>query len=488
MPLKILDKYILKSFASTFASVFVILFFIMIIQGVWLFIAEIAGKGLSFLVLVKFFTFYAPTIVPMVLPLSVVLASIMTFGAFSENYEFAAIKSSGISLTKAMRTLVVFILLLSIVSFFFANNVIPKAQTEFTRLRKNIIMQRPSMIIAENQFSKIGNTNIKVSKKYGENENLLEDVIIHKTSNYSVNTTVIKAKNGELVGDENSDFLQLILYNGYYYEDIIPVDYQEQKKIPFAKSTFKKYIINMDLSELNKSNLEEKTIVDSYMMQNITELNYSIDSLSKNHRNDVKTFVENISQKQPLMIQNQSIGELKMKKRVNVDTHQPLKTNNLLDLFNISEKNQILDLAINSVNNTKYPIDFSYNDLDYKLKNLNEHKISFYEKFMIAYSCLLMFFIGAPLGAIIRKGGLGLPMVFAVGIFIIFHFINVFSKKVASQNELHAFFGVFLSSIILTPFAIYLTYRATNDLGFSEFNFKNPFNKYFKKNIDEQST
>ena len=190
--MKILDKYILKSFATTFASVFIILFFIMIIQGVWLFIGELAGKGLSFFIIVKFFTLYAPTIVPLVLPLSVVLASIMTFGSFAENYEFAAIKSSGISLTKAMRSLIVFIILLSIVSFFFANNVIPDAQYKFTKLRKGIFLQKPSMIITENQFSKLGNTTIKVGKKYGPNENLLEDVIIHKISNVFEIKKIIK--------------------------------------------------------------------------------------------------------------------------------------------------------------------------------------------------------------------------------------------------------------------------------------------------------
>jgi lipopolysaccharide export system permease protein len=186
------------------------------------------------------------------------------------------------------------------------------------------------------------------------------------------------------------------------------------------------------------------------------------------------------------MSQNQFLGEVRMKKRENKIPNKPIKTENILELCSMSEKIQLVDIALNTVNNMKTSIDGPYNESNYKLKNLNEHKISFYENFMIAYSCLLMFFIGAPLGAIIKKGGLGLPMVFAVGIFIVFHFINVFSKKVASQNELHAFFGVFLSSIILTPFAIYLTYRATNDLGFSEFNFKNPFKKYFKKNVDEQ--
>ena len=151
----------------------------------------------------------------------------------------------------------------------------------------------------------------------------------------------------------------------------------------------------------------------------------------------------------------------------------------------MSEKIQLVDISLNNVNNMKFSIESPYMDLKYKLSNINEHWISFFEKFMIAYSCLLMFFIGAPLGAIIKKGGLGLPMVFAVGIFIIFHFINVFSKKVASQNELHPFFGVFLSSMILTPFAILLTYKATNDLSLTEFNFKNPFKKNINKDTNE---
>lgn len=487
--MKILDKYILKSFATTFASVFIILFFIMIIQGVWLFISEITGKGLSFFVIVKFFSLYAPTVVPLVLPLAVVLASIMTFGSFAENYEFAAIKSSGISLTKAIRVLVIFIVFLSIVAFFFANNVIPDAQYKFTKLRKNIFLQKPSMIILENQFSKIGNTTIKVGRKYGPNENLLEDVIIHKTSNVSVNTTVIVSKTGELVGSEQSNLLQLILYDGYYYEDIIPVKYEDQTKIPFAKSTFKKYIINMDLSALNKSNLEENTLSDYFLMQNVSELKYSIDSLNVNYDNDVKTFVENNSQRETLITKTNidNIPANSRKRRV-LKENNSIKSENILDnCLNNNEKIQLLDLTLNSINSFKYSIESRYYELNYKLTSINEHWVSFYEKFMIAYACLLMFFIGAPLGAIIKKGGLGLPMVFAVGIFILFHFINVFSKKLASQNELHPFFGVFLASIILTPFAIILTYRATNDLGLSDISIKNPFKKN-KKEPNEQTT
>ena len=231
----------------TFTSVFVILFFIFVLQGIWLFISELAGKDLDFFTIVKFLSFYAPTIVPLVLPLSVVLASIMTFGSFAENYEFAAMKSSGISLQRAMRVLTLFILGLSIISFLFANNVIPKAQYKFLNLRKTIVQQRPAMAIAEGQFNPIGPAiNIKVEKKSGANGELLENVTMHikNTSAGLGANTVIKAQNGILRSDENSNYLQLELLNGNYYENIIPKKYEDRNKQPFAKSSFKKYIFS----------------------------------------------------------------------------------------------------------------------------------------------------------------------------------------------------------------------------------------------------
>ena len=167
--MKILDRYILTSFVQTFASVFIILFFIFILQGIWLFISELAGKDLDIWVVTKFLLFYSPKIVPLVLPLSVLLASIMTFGNFAENYEFAAMKSSGISLNRAMRSLIVFIFGLSIVAFFFANNIIPKAEYKFLNLRKNIIQRKPAMAIIEGQFNAVGTFNIKVEKSNKNN-------------------------------------------------------------------------------------------------------------------------------------------------------------------------------------------------------------------------------------------------------------------------------------------------------------------------------
>ena len=163
--MKILDKYLLKTFITTFTSVFVILFFIFVLQVVWLFISELAGKDLEFIMILKFLLFKMPSIIPLVLPLSVVLASIMTFGSFAENYEFAAMKSSGISLQRSMKSLIIFISLLSIVAFLFSNNVIPYAEYKFINFRRNIAQVKPAMAIAEGQFSQVGAYNIKVEKK-----------------------------------------------------------------------------------------------------------------------------------------------------------------------------------------------------------------------------------------------------------------------------------------------------------------------------------
>jgi lipopolysaccharide export system permease protein len=215
---KILDRYILKSFISTFATVFVILFLIFILQTVWLFIGELAGKDLDLGLIAKFLVYKMPSVVPLVLPLSIVLSSIMTFGSFAENYEFAAMKSAGISLTRAMRGLSIFIAVLSLATFLFANNVIPYAEYKFINFRRNIAQVKPAMAIAEGQFNDVGSYNIKVDKKSGENGNLLSGITIHKKSNqdFGNNSVVIQAKNGELVSNEESNILKLVLNNGNY--------------------------------------------------------------------------------------------------------------------------------------------------------------------------------------------------------------------------------------------------------------------------------
>ena len=479
--MKILDKYILKTFAITFTSVFVILFFIFILQTVWLFIAELAGKDLDLVLVIKFLLFAMPRIIPLVLPLTVLLASIMTFGNLAENYEFAAMKSSGISLQRAMKSLIYFILILSVVAFFFANNVIPYAEYKFINFRKDIAQMKPAMAIAEGQFSDIGSYNIKVDKKSGENGNLLSGITIHKKSlNFDGSRNVIKAKDGELVSLDNTNILQLILKNGYYYEDVVPKKFEDRKKLPFAKSSFKRYILNIDLSKLNTT--DDSKITNTNTMLNLNELRYTLDSLNKNYKKDVISFSDNLHQRN---------GKLNLNKFKSTDSTQVKNNvykNDVLSNYDLKTQADILKTANNNIIGTNYTVETSKVEMQTKQKIINSHWIALFDKFVISFACLLMFFIGAPLGAIIRKGGLGLPIVFAVLIFIVYHFINTFGKKVAQENGISPFLGCWLSSIILSPFAILLTYRATNDIGLINMDIiLLPFQKLFKKIFPSQN-
>jgi len=469
---KILDRYILISFVKTFFSVFAILFFIFVLQGIWVFIGDIAGKDLDFITIFKFLFFYSPKMIPMVLPLSVLLASIMTFGDFSENYEFAAMKSSGISLQRAMRSLIVFILILSGVSFWFVNNVAPKSEFKFVNMRRDIIHTKPAMAISAGQFNDLGAMNIKVDEKYGEKDEKLRNVTIHVINQQSsTNKTVIKAKTGKIETNENSPILKLHLYDGNYYEDVTSRRNSDTK--PFVKSEFEHYIMSIDVSEFDKSDQEMQEISNTATMMNISQLNYTIDSLNVNFKNEIKTQVDADNSNNRLFLSN-----------VQKDSDIVYKNISLDSLLQLKKRTQKISLYANAsavAENIRFNITNNKSALLEKTKHINRHWIAFYEKFVIAFSCLLMFFIGAPLGAIIRKGGLGLPMVFAVLIFISYHFINTFGKKLAQENGITPFFGAWLSTLILLPMAIIFTYKATKDRGINSIdNLLYPITNYLK--------
>ena len=269
--------------------------------------------------------------------------------------------------------------------------------------------------------------------------------------------TVIKAKSGELISSESSNILKLVLKDGNYYEDIIPKKFEERNKVPFAKSEFKKYVINIDLSKLNSANLDEAQITNTNTMLTVGELSFTIDSLEKNYKKDVISISENINQRSSIIPSYNPTTANKDK----------LKSPNLLKNYSNTDNIQILRVASSNVDATNFSLSSSSYEIEDKQKNISQHWIALYDKFVIAFSCLLMFFIGAPLGAIIRKGGLGMPIVFAILIFIIFHFINTFGKKVAQQNEIIPFLGCWMSTLVLAPLAILLTKKATDDKGFN---------------------
>ena len=440
---------------------FIILMLIFVLQTIWLYIKELAGKDLDMVVVAKFLLYFAPKLIPLVLPLTILLASIMVFGSFAENYEFAAMKSTGISLQRAMKGLSIFIIALGITTFFFSNNVIPWAEYNSYNLRKNIAKLKPAMVIAKGQFNEVGSEyNIKVADKSGDRGQFLKEVLIHqKKGNQSGNFTTIYAKTGELKGEEESDILQLILFDGYFYDDTPPKDYKSREKKPMTKSHFKKYTINVDLSNLNNVDLEQKDISDKYNMLNIRDLSYTIDTLRVDKDNNIKELASNLYNRSNFQHLNK--GAATQKENIYQD--------NILDLYSNKEKVVLIDLAENTFKSTQQIIENKEQSFKTKGVWLNRHIIALHEKLALGFACVILFFVGAPLGALIRKGGIGLPMVIAILLFLSYHFIGIFAKNSAKDGSLNPIFASWFSTLIMLPLGIYLTKRATEDRGLFEF-------------------
>lgn len=453
-------------------SVLVILMLIFILQSVWLYITELAGKDLAASVILKFLVYATPTLIPLILPLTILLASIMVFGSFAENYEFAAMKSTGISLQRAMRPVSLFIIFLAIFSFFFANYAIPWANYNFYNLRKNIAKTLPAMAIAEGQFNEIGDYNIKVNEKSGEKGEQLKQVYIHKKSpNRTGNYTVITSDTGELISNENSNLLQLKLYNGYYYDEIFSKDPKQNITKPHVRSYFDEYIINVDLEGLNDVNYDDKSYEGRYNMLNASDLAYTIDSLNKREHGEQQKFSNTLYNRTAFQSMNENIKPKK-------DSTYRGET---LELFSINSKLQVANLALNTAKSTSQIIKSKINIFEKNTIWKNKHIQSLHEKFALGFACIILFFVGAPLGALIKKGGIGLPMVIAILLFLSYHFIGIFAKNSSKDGSIDPVFATWLSTLIMLPLSIYLTSRATKDRGLFEMGtILEPLKKLFK--------
>lgn len=434
--------------------------FIFVLQTIWLYIGELAGKDLDAGIILKFLLYFSPKLVPLVLPLTILLASIMTFGSFAENYEFAAMKSSGISLQRAMRSLTLFILLVSLTAFFFANNVIPAAEFKSINLRKNIAQLKPAMAISEGVFNEVGEFNIKVEDKTGENDQLLNDVIIHQKSPNGGNLTVIKANKGELVGSTESEVLSLILRDGNYYDEIPQQDPSKRLNKPFAKSYFEEYIINIDISNFNDVDMEDENYRNSQNMLKISELTQSIDSFSTSYNREMRNFADIIYTRTGATQFNANFTP--------ADTIASFD-NSVLEFYDADKSLQIVNLALGSVNAVISTVSIKKQEFRNTAKQLNKFEIALHEKYVLAFACIVLFFVGAPLGAIIRKGGMGLPMVIAILIFLTYHFIGIFAKNSAQEGQISPLLASWLSTLVMLPLGIFFTYRATTDQGLLAF-------------------
>ncbi|MFL2639694.1 MAG: LptF/LptG family permease [Flavobacteriaceae bacterium] len=457
--MKIIDKYILKSYLKIFFSFFFILMFIFIIQIVWVFIDDLAGKEIDFEIIFKFLIYYSPKLLPLVIPLTVLLASIMTYGNLSENYEMVAIKSSGISLFKSMRSIVMFNLFLCLGMFFVANTLIPFAEFKSYNLRKNMAKLKPALAITEGIFNDINTMNIKVEKKYGPNNSLLKDVIIHMNSINNQNLIVIKAESGELVSSKNENILQLILKNGNRYEEIEITKPSDKQIKPHTFISFENYVMNIDLREFNQVDFRDEKYNNTYRMQNINQLKYSIDSLSKKLEFQYENFAKNFHTR---------TGISNFKSTVRTDKKNVTKTlysnyKNHLSDYPLDIQLSIANSTINNLNSQVQVLNNQKNNFFIKEKIINLHKSNLYDKYAFALASILLFFVGAPLGAIIRKGGFGLPMVISLILFLTYHFLGTFARNAAEDGSINAIMGSWIPNLLMFPLGLYLIWRASSD-------------------------
>lgn len=451
-----------------------ILTVIMVLQSVWLYISEFAGKDLEFIVIAKFIFYSIPISIPITLPLTILFSSIMVFGEFSEHYEFAAMKSTGISLQRAMRTLSIFIVFLGFATYYFSDSVIPASYQKFINLRRNVVKRKPARAIVAKRFNELQGFNIKVDSKYGDNDQYLNNVIIHKKNpTQAGNFTVIKSEKGELISSVNSNVLSLKLTNGHYYEDLQPKKYQDKQKVPFIKSSFEEYTMNLNLGDINDVTVSESDYAKNRKMRGIDMLVKDVDSFSTSlNEARLRQFKRNLS----------STGFKKMYTNVTLDCNTEEHPEKMIHLFDLKTQKNINSNAARSIKELINRLETDEKTLRNRTENLNKFEIAIHEKFALGVACIVLFFIGAPIGAIIRKGGLGLPALYAFGLFLIYYFIGIFAKNTAEDGSISPFLASWLSTFIFMPLGILFTHRATNDKGLISFGsifFK--ITKLFKK-------
>ena len=427
---------------------------IFLLQSVWLYISELAGKDLELVIILRFLLNISPRLVVIVLPLTILLSSIMVFGGLSENYEFAAMKASGISLQRSMRVLIIFTVFLGFLTFLFSNYIIPVSEYNFRNLRKNIAKVKPTMAIAEGQFSQIGNYNIKVENKYGIDGRNLENIIIHQKKPKAGNYTVIKSNKGKILSNDNSNILQLVLFDGYYYDEIISEEYTNKTNKPFIKSKFKDYIININIGKINQIDFDEVNDINQYSMMNINQLDFAIDSLKRKREIDI-----DVIESKMITRSNYKTLDYNLNPKVDLDYYNK----DFFRLFQIKKQKQLFDLGISSIKSSISIIKSNKTIQLYRTQNLNKHIITLHDKFSLGFACIILFFIGAPLGTIIKKGGYGLPLVISILLFLAYHFLGIFSKNLAEDGSISPILSSWLSTIVMLPISIYLTHKATND-------------------------
>jgi len=435
-------------------------------QFLWKYIDDLVGKGLDLPTLAELLMYFSISFIPMALPLAILLASLMTFGNLGENLELTALKSAGISLQRIMTPLIVLVILISIGAFFFSNNVLPRANLKSRSLLWDIQQQRPELNIKAGTFyNGIEGFSIYIAKK-DPKTNLLKKVKIYDHREKKGNISVTAADSGYMRMTSGDSTLILTLYNGYSYNEI-PEDKKRMRRniktYPHRRESFEEQTIVMELTGFGLNRTDEDLFKNNYSMMNIDQLAFFRDSLTQ-VLNDRKDMFSNTMLNTHYFVQaRRKVPESLKKSMANADSTDTFDPYSIIYNLNPMDQTEAIDQALTLARNAKRYISTTGTSLVSQTKRIRRYQIEWHRKLTLSFACFIFFFIGAPLGAIIRKGGLGMPVVVSVLFFVIYYVITLTGEKFVREDVLSPFAGMWLSSIILLPVGIFLTYKATAD-------------------------
>jgi lipopolysaccharide export system permease protein len=453
--IKKLYLFIVGSYLGPLVLTFFIAVFILLMQFLWKYVDDMVGKGFEWYIIGELLFYASATFVPMGLPLAVLLASIMVFGNLGENYELVAMKASGVSFRKAMMPLVVFMLLVCGAAFYFSNNILPIANLKFSTLLFDVREKKPALNISEGIFyNEIEGYVIRIGSKE-DDQKTIHDVMIYDHTADLGNVNVTLAERGIMEKSPDNHYLIFTLFDGYKYEELVEKRASMDNR-PLQRTKFNKAIIRYDLSGFAMQRSNEELFKSSHQMLNVAQLDDTLVGLNREFEKKRENFYDFLTHAFFYF----SSYDTNANKRP--DSAQVLKPD-FLSNFSKKEKMKITEAALASARNIYQQFGYTKEEFRVKKEYICKHKIEWHRKFTLSFACLVLFFIGAPLGAIIRRGGLGLPVVFATVFFLMFHILSMIGEKFVKEGVMPAYEGMWLASVVFLPVGVILTYSASTD-------------------------
>ncbi|MFH1296536.1 MAG: LptF/LptG family permease [Bacteroidota bacterium] len=453
--MKKLDLFILKTYLGPLVLTFFISLFILLMQFLWKYVDDLVGKGLEWYIIFKLLFYASSTFVPLALPLAILLSSLMTFGNLGEHYELVSIKAAGISLRRIMLPLVIVSFLISGLAFYFSNDILPKANLKFLSLLYDVRSKKLAFNLKNGVFyDGIEGYVIRVGKKEKDG-NTIRDVMIYDHTKHKGNVSVTTAKWGKMELSPDKKYLIFLLYDGMNYEERTDLRRYEVTR-PFQRTKFREQQQFFDLSAFQLTRTDEALFKKNYEMLNIRNLRVSIDSMHQEEQRQREIYHQSLQANYTFFSRLDS-GMTVPADSLKAFNHAVLLNFDRSDWYSISQSAKANSLSM------KENIAMHENNLYGKSKLLHKHEIVLQKKYTFSIACFLLFFIGAPLGAIIRKGGLGMPAVVATLFFVLFWIVSFTGEKYTAEGVLPAWQGMWIAPLMLLPIGIFLTYKATID-------------------------